>query len=128
MTASSAYERLKARFSLIGTIGECASVLAWDAAAMMPPGGAAARGDQLATLAVLRHQHLTAPEVEADLAAAETDDAWDAANLRLMQRMYRGAKALPASLVEAQTKAASVCENVWRVARKRADYALVQPH
>jgi carboxypeptidase Taq len=128
MTGTSAYERLKARFSLISTIGECASVLAWDAAAMMPPGGAAARGDQLATLVVLRHQHLTAPEVEADLAAAETDDAWDAANLRLMQRMYRRAKALPASLVEAQSKAASACENVWRVARKRADYALVQPY
>jgi len=128
MTGPSAYDRLKARFSLISTIGECASMLNWDAAAVMPPGGAAARGDQLATLAVLRHQHLTAPEVQADLAAAKTDDAWDAANLRLMQHMYRRASALPAALVEAQTKAASNCEKVWRVARERADYALVQPH
>jgi len=128
MTGRSAYERLKARFSLIGTIGECASMLNWDAAAVMPPGGAAARGDQLALLAVLRHQHLTAPEVEADLAAAGTDDAWDTANLRLMQRMYRRARALPASLVEAQTRAASSCEKVWRVARERSDYALVRPY
>ncbi|PPQ35617.1 carboxypeptidase M32 [Rhodopila globiformis] len=128
MTERSAYERLKARFGLAATIGECASMLNWDAAAVMPPGGAAARGDQLALLAVLRHQHLTAPEVADDLAAATTDNAWDAANLRLMQRMYRRARALPASLVEAQTKAASACEKVWRVARQRADYALVRPH
>ena len=37
-------------------------MLGWDAAAMMPPGGAAARGDQLAVLAGLAHGMLTAPE------------------------------------------------------------------
>jgi carboxypeptidase Taq len=87
MTKPSAYERLTARFRLIGTIGECSSMLGWDAAAIMPPGGSTARGDQLAVLAVLRHQHLIAAEVEADLAAAETNDTWDAANLQLMRHI-----------------------------------------
>jgi carboxypeptidase Taq len=124
----SAYERLTDRFRLIATVGECMSMLGWDASAIMPPGGGAARGDQLATLAVIGHQHLTAPEVEADLAGAEAQDDWDAANLRLMRHMYRRARALPESLVEAQAKANSNCEKVWRVARGRADFSLVRPH
>jgi carboxypeptidase Taq len=128
MTIPSAYERLAARFRLIATIGECSSMLGWDAAAVMPNGGGAARGDQLSVLAVIRHQHLTAPEVEADLAAAETVDPWEAANLRLMRHEYTRAKALPPDLVEAQAKANSSCEKVWRVARKEADYGMVEPH
>jgi carboxypeptidase Taq len=124
----SAYERLTDRFRLIATVGECMSMLSWDASAIMPPGGGAARGDQLAVLAVLGHQHLTAPEVEADLAAAEAHGAWDAANLRLMRHMYRRARALPESLVAAQAKANSHCEKVWRVARGHADFSLVRPH
>ena len=103
-------------------------MLGWDAATFMPPGGGAARGDQLAVLAVLRHAHLTAPEVEADLAAAETTDPWEAANLSLMRRGFARAKALPADLVEAQAKANSACEKVWRVARHDGDFSLVEPH
>jgi carboxypeptidase Taq len=128
MTNPSAYDRLAARFKLIATIGECSSMLGWDAAAVMPPGGGAARGDQLATLAVLRHQHLIAPAVEADLAAAETSDAWESVNLRLMRHAYVRARALPEDLVEAQAQANSHCEKVWRVARKDADFNLVKPH
>jgi carboxypeptidase Taq len=128
MNKPSAYERLVGRFRLIATIGECASILGWDAAAFMPQGGGAARGDQLAVLAVLRHEHLTASDVAADLAAAETSDPWQAANLRLMRHAYIRARALPADLVEAQAKANSNCEKIWRVARKDADFGLVKPH
>jgi len=128
MTVPSAYQRLTARFALISTIGECASMLGWDAAAVMPPGGGAARGDQLAVLAVLGHERLVAPDVAADLAVAETSDEWQAANLRLMRHAYARAKALPADLVEAQAKANSNCEKVWRIARKNADFRMVQPH
>ena len=46
-------------------------MLHWDAAAMMPPGGAAARAEQLATLRCIAHQMLTAPEIGDLLAAAE---------------------------------------------------------
>ena len=133
MTNPSAYERLAARFRLIATIGECAAMLGWDASAVMPPGGGAARGDQLAVLARLRHQQLTAPETEADLQAAETcdpvqTDPWQATNLRLMRHVHTRTKTLPADLVEAQARANSHCEKVWRVARAQADFSLVRPH
>ena len=126
-----AYDRLAARFARIATIGEAASVLSWDAATMMPPGGGAARGDQFAVLAGMSHSLLVAPVVGDDLAAAEAaveQDPWRAANLRLMRHAYTRATAMPPDLVEAQARANSACEKVWREARRQSDFAMVQPH
>ena len=127
----SAYDRLTARFARIATIQEAGSMLGWDAAAMMPPGGAAARGDQFAVLAALAHERLTDPAAEEELAAAEAEaatlDAWQAANLRLMRHAHTRATALPADLVEAQERAHSACETVWRGARHDSDFARVRP-
>jgi carboxypeptidase Taq len=126
-----AYDRLATRFARIATIGEASSVLGWDAATMMPPGGGAARGDQLAVLAGVSHSLLVAPAVGDELAAAEASaepDAWSAANLRLMRHTYTRATAMPPDLVEAQARANSACEKVWRDARRQSDFALVRPH
>ena len=103
-------------------------MLGWDAAAMMPPGGGAARGDQLATLAGLAHEQLITPAVEDDLARAEGGGApWREANLRLMRHAYTRATAVPADLVEAAARANSACEQIWREARRTADFDLVAP-
>ena len=131
MKDSYAYDRLRKRFERIATINECASVLGWDAAAMMPPGGGAARGDQLAVLAGIAHAQMTAPEVADDLAAAEalpaSPDPWAAANLRLMRHAHTRATAMPADLIEAQARANSKCEKVWREAKSAANFSLVRP-
>ncbi len=121
----SAYDRLAARFARIATLGEASSVLGWDASAMMPPGGAAARGDQLAVLAGLGHEMLVAPEMAAALDQAEarfadpgeaggSDAGWRGANLALMRRAHTRATALPLDLVEAHSRACSACETIWR--------------
>ncbi len=127
-----AYARLVERFTRIATIGEASAMLGWDAAAMMPPGGGAARGDQLAVLAGLSHGLLIATEVADDLAAAETagvdPDPWRAASLHLMRHAHTRATALPADLVEAQARANSACEKVWREARRASDFAMVRGH
>ena len=126
-----AYDRLTARFARIATINEASSVLGWDAATMMPTGGGAARGDQLAVLAGLAHALLTAPAMADDLSEAEAKhetDRWRAANLRLMRHAHTRATAMPADLVETQARANSACEKVWREARRRSDFAMVRPH
>ena len=122
-----AYERLKSRFARIATIGEASAMLGWDAAAMMPPGGGAARGEQLAVLAGVSHAMLVAPEVAEDLAAATAGVGWDGANLALMRRAHLRATAMPASLVEAMARANSACEKIWREARAASDFAAVRP-
>jgi carboxypeptidase Taq len=124
-----AYDRLRARFARIATIGEASAMLGWDAAAMMPTGGGAARGDQLAVLAGLSHGLLTEPAAADDLAEAEAaspdPDPWHAANLRLMRHAHTRATALPSDLVEAQARANSACEKVWRTARAASDFPAV---
>jgi len=123
------YDRLAARFTRMATINEAAAVLGWDAAAMMPQGGGAARGDQLAVLAGLAHGLLVEPATADDLAAAEAAgglDTWQAENLRLMRHHHTRASAIPADLVEAQARANSSCEKIWREARAAGDFSQVR--
>ncbi len=128
----SAYRRLEDRFKRITLLEEAAGVLHWDMSTMMPPGGAVARGEQLATLSVLAHELMTDPAVGEWLAAAGDDDDklagdWQRANLREMHRQWVHATAVPAALVEALSKATSACETVWRKARADSDFAAAKP-
>ena len=126
-----AYQQLEERFRRIGSIEQAISVLHWDAAAMMPAGGEPARSEQLATLRLIAHQHLTAPEIDKSLSEAELAggvlDEWQRANLREMRRRWLHATALPGALVEAESRACSACEAIWRVARAADDFAAVLP-
>lgn len=122
-----AYARLKQNFARIAALDEASAVLGWDAAAMMPAGGAKARGEQMATLAGLSHELLAAPEISDDLAAAaEQNDEWEAANLELMREAHLRATAIPRDLVEASSRANSACETLWRVARPASDFSMVR--
>jgi carboxypeptidase Taq len=127
----SAYTDLEARFRRLGAVEEAIAVLHWDAAAMMPAGGSAARAEQLATLRGIAHQLLAAPEIADLLAAAEAEAAalgpWQHANLGEMRRRWRHAAAVPGDLVEALTRAKSQSEAVWRTARPADDFAMALP-
>jgi carboxypeptidase Taq len=126
-----AYRELEQRFRRIGSIEQAISILHWDTAAIMPDGGAAARAEQLATLRLIAHQHLVAPEIEGLLAEANaaSDELgeWQQANLREMRRRWLHATAVPGALVEAESRACSECEAVWRRARSENDFAAVLP-
>jgi carboxypeptidase Taq len=126
-----AYRELEQRFRRLAAIEQAISVLHWDTAAMMPSGGAAARAEQLATMRLIAHHHLVAPEIEGLLAEAEAaaDEfgRWQQANLREMRRRWRHATAVPAVLVEAESRACSECEPVWRRGRLENDFAAVLP-
>jgi len=124
-----AYRELEQRFRRLGAIEQAISVLHWDTAAIMPAGGAAARAEQLATLRLIAHQHLVTPEIGGLLAEAETDDLgqWERANLREMRRRWLHATAVPGALVEAESRACSECEAVWRRGRLENDFAAVLP-
>jgi len=126
-----AYQQLQQRFRRIGSLEQAISVLHWDTAAMMPTGGAAARAEQLATLRLVAHQHLTTPEIDGLLNEAEAGagalDEWQRANMREIRRRRAHALAVPGDLVEAVSRACSECELVWRKARSESDFAAVLP-
>jgi carboxypeptidase Taq len=126
----SAYVALERRFKRLADLGGAASVLHWDQAAVMPKGGNAARGEQLAALGGLMHEILTA-EATAELieqARGEALDQWQAANLRLIEDRYSRAVALPQDLVEAKARATNQCEMAWRQARADDDYPSLRPY
>jgi carboxypeptidase Taq len=124
--AMTAYETLKKEFGRIGALGEAAGILHWDASAMMPPGGGNARGEQLAALAGVQHELITAPGLAGALAVAQAEGEWDQANLALMRRAHARATALPTELVEESARANSACEKVWRQARQDSDFGKVE--
>ena len=84
-----AYAKLAERFERLGVLGDTLGILHWDTATTMPQGAADARGAQVSTLHVLRHELLTDPRVGdwvEDAEAAGESDPWKRANLREMRR------------------------------------------
>lgn len=124
-----AYQKLEERFGTIADIDQASSILNWDRAVIMPDSASDERGRQLATLAALAHEKLTADEVALDLASADGDGSLDAvqrANLREMRRAYTHAAALPESLVTRISMATTQCEGIWRNAKKSSDWNAVK--
>ena len=126
---TTAYEQLCDRFTQLGNLQGASAVLHWDAAAMMPRGGAKARAEQLATLSLATHELLCADDLGDLLDQADCQDLgpWEAANLREMRAKRRHATALPGDLVAAMSRAGSACEMVWREAREADDFAALRP-
>ena len=124
---SSAYDSLREKFRRIAALDDALSVLSWDRQTIMPSGGGEARAEQMATLQVLRHEAMTAPDMTDLMAAADTLALapWDAANLREMRRDHAHATALTGALVDARARAAAACETIWLSARPANDFAAV---
>ncbi len=131
MNPADAYGELERRFARLSAVNRASAILNWDRSAMMPAGAAEDRADQLATLGVIAHGMIAAPEMAELLGRAEQGasglDPWRAANLREMRRLWVHESALPSDLVEARTRATSACEMVWREARRAADFKRLLP-
>ncbi len=131
-SVTAAYAELERRFERLDALQGASAVLEWDSQTMMPAGGADARVEQCAALALVCHETLTDPALGALLDRAEADaatglEAWQAANLAEMRRQWSHASALEARLVEALSKATSLCEMRWRKARPDNDFAGLAP-
>jgi carboxypeptidase Taq len=125
-----AYEELERRFARYYKLAEAMGVLHWDRAAMMPSGGAEGRAEQIATLQVLMHEQLIDPAIGELLERVDDDglDEWQRANIAEMKRKRVHATAVPAALVDAESRATSRCEMVWREARRDDDFERLAPH
>ncbi len=121
------YRKLEERFRRIIAVDEAADMLYWDQVTM-PEGGQSARAEQLAALSVLSHELVTSPQTGQWLAEVDEGalDSWQAANLREMRRKHAHATALTPDLVEAMSRAATVCEAGWRGARREDDFGAVR--
>ena len=127
-------DELKKRFATVSDLRRAAAVLSWDQQTYMPPRGASARAEQLATLEKLAHEHFVADENGAllnDLAvdAAQLPyDSDDASMIRVMKRDYDKAKRVPPALVEELARAGSLAFEAWHQASAESNYKLFQPY
>ncbi len=85
MIANDPYGELERRFARLSAVNRACAILNWDRSAMMPAGASEDRADQLATLGVIAHGMIAAPDMPDLLARAEEGarslDPWRAANL-----------------------------------------------
>ena len=121
------YDALHERFRRIGDLNHALAMLSWDEAVMMPAGSGAVRGEALATLTGMVHELTAAPETGELVDAAQQEELgpWQAVNVAKIRHEWDAARAVPADLVRALSRAASACEQTWRVARAENDWDAV---
>jgi carboxypeptidase Taq len=133
MDKDQAYGELLQRFKEYHLLASCSSVLGWDERTYMPRAGSTHRAEQMALLARLAHEMLTAPrigELLVECAAhpqAKLADSHHAANLREIKRVYDRAVKLPKELVEELARVTTRSQQVWQEARAADDFAAFQP-
>jgi len=128
-----AIEELRERLGTISDLAKAGALLFWDERTKMPPAGAGARADQVATLARLGHELLTADELATliERAGDELDagpDSDDARLVRVARRDAAKARRVPSELRAEITRNASLAEQAWVKARRESDFAAFRPH
>ena len=132
--ASTAYDDLVRHMQDADLLRGTAGILGWDQEVKMPKGGVEFRSRQLAQLARLRHERVTAPQVDEWLFACENDrdlmsdpTSVAAVNVREWRHDYDRQTRLPAELVEEEATLASKGQHTWADARKNNDFASFAP-
>ena len=131
MSSEQKLNTLKEQLRTVTDIRMAAQVLGWDQSTYMPPGGAEARGRQLATLSSLAHAKFTDPEVgrllEA-LAPLEADlpyDSDDASLLRVTRRDFEKAIRVPSKFLAKFSEHTAKSYGLWAEARPEDNFAKV---
>jgi carboxypeptidase Taq len=125
--------QLRIRLREIDDVQSAAALLRWDQATYMPPGGAEARGRQIATLSRIAHEKFTDAAVGRLLDALEQQatglpyDSDDAALIRLTRREYERAVRVPAEFVSELNDHSAITYQTWTEARPANDFARVRP-
>ena len=133
MTVQETLAQLKAQLAPTMDLRQAQALLSWDQNVYLPPGAAAARGQQLATLSGVIHQRATDPQLGERLkvledAGADEGDTPDAALVRVARRNLEQATKLPGAFVEDFTRARSASQAAWVEARAASDFSQFAPH
>ena len=131
---NSKLDQLKTRMAEIQDLRKAGALLGWDQQTYMPPGGAAARAEQLATLQKTAHIWFVSDEMGRLLDDLQTEAAsWDydsdeASLVRMVARDYQKARKLPAELVAEIARVTTMAFEAWTRARQESDFPLFRPY
>jgi carboxypeptidase Taq len=127
-------QELKTRLLEVNDLNSANALLSWDQTTYMPPGGAAARGRQMATLARLAHEKFTDPALGRlldELRAYEESlpyDSDEASLIRVTRRDYERSTQIPAEFVAQLNAHQAESYQVWAEARPANDFKRAQPY
>lgn len=127
------YDALVAHLREIHNVEMAATVLGWDQQTQMPPGGAAARAGQLATLSKISHNMFTSDETGQfleDAAAEVSDDEYNSdtsSMVRVIQEDYDESTKIPTEWVTEFTQLTSMADGIWAKARQDKDFSKFLP-
>jgi carboxypeptidase Taq len=127
--APHAMQQLRGRMAELSDLGSVEMLVSWDQLVMMPQEGAAARAEQLGTLARLTHERATAQEIGAWLDQLDGDplDGLDGDIARLARRDWERARRVPEELAAELARAGTDGQESWRLARENDDFAAFAP-
>ena len=128
-------DQLKEILGEVTDLRNASAVLGWDQQVNMPPGGAEARGNQLATLGKLAQIKFTSDEVgklldelKVEYAGADPGSDDDAALVRVTARDYDKAVRVPPEFVAESAIVTTKAHEAWMEARQKSDFSIFQPH
>ncbi len=127
-------QQLKEILAEISDLQYAAALLGWDQQTYMPPGGAEARGNQLALLGKLAHERSTSPELgklldELKPVTAGLDpDSDDARLVKVSARNFDKATRVTTKHVMDFAQATTMGQQAWMEARQAVKYSIFQPH
>jgi carboxypeptidase Taq len=127
-------QQLKTILAEIADLNYASALLGWDQQTYMPPGGAEARGNQLALLERLAHERGTSPELGKLLdelgpyAATLDPDSDDARLVKLSLRDYNKATRVPSSHIVEFAQVTTLAQQAWVEARRKSDFSIFRPH
>jgi carboxypeptidase Taq len=129
-----ALEELRERLAAIYDLGRAAALLAWDERTMMPPAGAGARAEVMATIARLRHEMFCQERIGELLEELRSEvedlapDTLEASLVRVVGRDWEKARRVPAELRAELARQTAIAEHAWVEARERSDFGALLPH
>ena len=130
----SPFERLRERLAEVSDLTKAATLLLWDQRVMMPPGGAEARAEALATVSRLAQERFIDDEVGQllqelrGLEESSDYDSFEASLIRTTRREYEKAVRVPPDLVGDMRRASALGLSAWGAAKEHSDFDQLRPH
>src|SRR5262249_7055440 len=131
---SSRFDELLRRLGEISDLQRAGYLLVWDQETKMPPLGAPARAEQLATVARFAHDRATAPELGSlleelrELEDSSDPESFEASVIRIARHDFEKKRRVPSDLRAEMTRAGSLGYVAWLEAREAADYGIFRSH
>jgi carboxypeptidase Taq len=127
------YTKLVDRLAEVQDIAGAGGLLAWDQRTKMPPAGADARAEVLATVSRIAHQKFVDPELGRlldELRSREDGldpESFEASLIRVARHDYEKAMRVPPDLTAEIRRAGALGLKAWHEARLKKDFSILRP-